>query len=168
MQHDTFRNLKSAPAPLCREGQVSPRRQHIGEFVEHQRSLVREDPCPVGPQPEGDQVPLLTRREMLEPVHTPPDAGDLAAVEVLYQQLRRVSRVESLLRREVALLRKRSLVEAVPVRSRLFAPSHAVILTFGLVLCNRTDIYSGFSFMNDVPATWTSKMCAKPSRSSTS
>src|SRR5205814_3253521 len=142
-------NSKSALAPLCRQGQVRPRRQHIGELVEHQRSLVREHPCPIGPKPKSDQVLLLTGREMLEPVHTPPDASDLAAVEVLHQQLRRVSGVKSLLGREVALLRQGSLVEAVPVRLRLCDPSHAVILTVGLVLCKRIYTHPRFSFVQD-------------------
>ena len=132
------------------EGQVRPRRQHIGELVEHQRSLVREHPCPIGPKPKGDQVLLLTGREMLEPVHTPPDASDLAAVEVLHQQLRRVSGVKSLLGREVALLRQGSLVEAVPVRFRLCTPSHAVILTVGLVWCKSINTHLGCSFAQSV------------------
>src|SRR2546427_927040 len=125
VQHDTFRNSKSALAPLCRQSQVRPRRQYIGELVQHQRSLVREHACPIGPKPKGDQVLLLTGREILEPVHTPPDAGELAAGEVLHQKLRRVSGVERLLGREVALLRQGSLVEAVPVRRRLSTPSPA-------------------------------------------
>src|SRR6266446_8812469 len=149
VQHDTVWNLKSAPPPLCRDRQVRSRRQYVGELVEHERGLVREDPCSVGPEPERDQVLLLTRREMLEPVHSPPDANDLAAVEVLHQQLRRVSRVESLLRREVALLRKRSLVEAVPVRSRLSTRAHARILTCGLVCCKSTYVNLRFGSVQD-------------------
>src|SRR5260370_25895197 len=111
---------------------------------------MRKHPCPIGPKPKGDQVLLLTGREMLEPVHTPPDAGELAAGEVLHQKVRRVSGVEGLLGREVALLRQGGLVEAVPIRFRLSASSHAAILTRGLVLCKRINLHRWFSLVPPV------------------
>ena len=32
---------------------MRPRRQHVGQLVEHQRGLVREHPCAIGPKPKA-------------------------------------------------------------------------------------------------------------------
>src|SRR5438105_6024024 len=85
---------------------------------------------------------------MLEPVHTSPNAGELAAGEVLHQKLRRVSGVEGLLGRKVSLLCQGSLIEAVPTRLPLPTLFHAAILTGGLVLCKAAISTAGLVSCN--------------------
>jgi hypothetical protein len=102
-------------APPRREREVKLRGQDIGQAVKRERRLVREHAGPLGPEPHDGQLFVLARGEVDQPVDASSDAGDAATADVLQQQLRRVSGVCPLLRREVTVLGARRLVEAVPL-----------------------------------------------------
>ena len=69
---------------------------------------------------------MLARREVNDAVDATQDADDSAILQVLDEELRRVSRERRLLRREVPILSDRKLEEAVPVGSRLDVTRHGM------------------------------------------
>ena len=149
MEHDVLRYTESAVSPLGRQGEVDPGRQDVRQAMEGQRRLMREHPLALGPEPHHGQLLVIACGKMDQAVHAMPDPRDATSSDVLQQQLRRISRFSPLLRREVAVLSARRLVEAVP--SRLLSWGwHAQTVTSGLVLCNRvfrTKRTTGFSFV---------------------
>lgn len=84
-------------------------REHVREPVEGERGLVRDDSGPLGPEPRGDQLLVLSRGEVDEPVDSSPRSRDATGAEVLEQQLGRVACVGRLAGREVAFLGSRRL-----------------------------------------------------------
>lgn len=61
--------------------------QGVGELVEHQGRLVAEDACLLRPKPHGDQVLVLTGREMSEPVDPAPDPFKPVLEHVVSEEL---------------------------------------------------------------------------------
>ena len=109
------------------------RRERIREPVEGQRGLVRDDAGPLGPQPCGDQLLVLARREVDEPVYSSTRSRHATRADVLQQQLRRVASLGCLPGGETALLGARCLEQEVPVRLGGWTV-HAQIVTGGLVV----------------------------------
>ncbi len=72
--------------------------------MERKGCLMREDSDLIGPEPEDDEVLVLTSWEVDEAVDTSPHAGYLSVFEVLAKELRRIARRGSLLGRKVAHL----------------------------------------------------------------
>ena len=79
--------------------------------------MMREGPFAIRPKPDDGQLLMLGRWKMDQAVHPVPDSGDSASPDVLEEKMCGVPRVGRLLRREVAGLRTRRLVEAIPVRT---------------------------------------------------
>jgi hypothetical protein len=99
--------------------------QGVRKPMQGKRGLVGNDTCPFGPEPGGDQILMLARREVDQPVDSaactkrPPD------VNVVNQELRRVARLGRLLGGEQTLLARRCLEKTVPVRAIGYDPVHA-------------------------------------------
>ena len=55
--------------------------------MQGERGLVRDNARPLGPEPGGDQLLMLARGELDEPVDPPPRSGDPAGADVLQEQL---------------------------------------------------------------------------------
>ena len=126
------------------------RRKNIGKPVQPERGLMREHTLTLGPQPDDDEVLVLSRWKVNQPVNPASDSSNAPSFDVLEEQLRRVASLRRLLCREVTVLRARLLVKAVPIR----AGGHAQKVTVGLVLCkfaSRTDINPRFSFVRVQP-----------------
>src|SRR5262249_38984449 len=94
---------------------------------------MREHAPALGPQPDDDELLVLTSREVHESVDPASDSDDSAALDVFAEKLRRVPCFPGLLGRDAALVPARHFVEATP---RGFAgDDHAQNVTVGLVLC---------------------------------
>jgi len=101
---------------------------------ERELGLVRDDASPLRPEPDEDQPLVVPRGEVDEAVDAAANADHAASLDVVEQQLRRVSCLCSLLGREETLLTCRRLEEAVPVRvAYMLAQARNVSLT--LCLC---------------------------------
>jgi len=74
-----------------------------------------EDALALRPQPEDNEVLLVARREVGQPVEPATGPGDTALSDVVLEELSRVAGVCSLADREVSLLLGGGLVEPVPV-----------------------------------------------------
>jgi hypothetical protein len=111
---------------------MGSRGQHVREVVQHESGLVGEDAGLLRPEPDGDEVLLLARGEVLETVDASPDAENLCAAQVFDEQLRGVTSIFRLLGGEVALLPKSDAIEAVPVRPDGTGHAHAQTSTAGL------------------------------------
>ena len=79
VEHDAGWHAEAPPSPGLGQREVDLRRQHVGEPVQRQRGLVRDHPGLLGPEPGGDQLLVLARREVDEPVDPAAHAGDAAA-----------------------------------------------------------------------------------------
>jgi hypothetical protein len=60
MKHDPLGHPEAARAPRARQREVNLGRHRVGEAVQGQGGLVREDTLLLGPQPHGDEVLVLT------------------------------------------------------------------------------------------------------------
>ncbi len=116
VEHDIGRHPEAAAPPVARKGQMHVHRERVREPVEGERGLVRDHASSLGPEPSGDQLLVLARGEVDEPVGTSAHAEGLARVDVVDHELRRVARLGRLLGREQPLLGRRRVEEAVPVR----------------------------------------------------
>jgi len=66
VEHQPFGNAQAPPSPRPGKGHVDLRREHIGEFMQRERRLVREDARVIGPEPEDHELLVLGRREVHE------------------------------------------------------------------------------------------------------
>jgi hypothetical protein len=92
-------------------------RERVREPVQGESGLVRDHANSLGPEPSGDQLLVLARGEVDEPVGASAHAAGLARVDVVDQELWRVARFGRLLGREQPLLGRRRLDQAAPVRT---------------------------------------------------
>ena len=116
VQHDIRGHAKASTAPVTRKGKVHVRWQRIRQPVQSERGLVRHYAGPLGPQPNRDQLLVLARGEVHEPVDATKHANDAPDTDVVHEQLRRVAGLSGLLGREVPRLPCGDLIEAVPIR----------------------------------------------------
>jgi hypothetical protein len=72
VQYYVGRYTETALAPRGGEREVNMRRQYVGELVKGERGLVRDNAHLLGPKPRGDQLFVLDRWEMNEPVDATP------------------------------------------------------------------------------------------------
>jgi hypothetical protein len=152
VERDAIRDSKAAISPGYRYREMGSRGEHVGEVVQHESGFMREDAGLLGPEPDGNEILLLARGEVLEAIDASPDAEDLPAAQVLDEQLRGVPRLFRLLCREVALLAKSDAVEAVPVRPAGVGAAHTPTLTAGLYLCKQTNMNQQFGFLCSLAA----------------
>ena len=115
MQHHTFRNPEPPRAPGEGKGEVQLRWQHIGEVVQGERRLVREDARLFRPEPDGGEVFMVARGEVDDAVDAAPNTKHAPRTQVVGDELRRVASLGRLLRGEEAVLSGRRLEELVPV-----------------------------------------------------
>jgi len=135
VQHQTSGNPQPALPPRSGERQMQVGREVVGEFQQDERGLVREDADPLRPEPGGNEVFVLTRGEVDQPVDASPHADHAPCAHVLEEELRGVASRGGLPGREVALLRGRGLEEQVPI-GLCGGVQHARFVTQGYVLCN--------------------------------
>ena len=67
---DPGRDPESTASPSLRQGQMHFRRERIRKVMKGQRSVVRNHAGLIRPQPCGDQILVLARGEVDEPVNT--------------------------------------------------------------------------------------------------
>ena len=115
MQDDTDRDPEAPLPPPKGEGEVDLRGQDVGEAVESEGGLMREDPRLFGPEPDDRQVLMLASGVVDQAVDPAPNSRHAAGLEVLLEKLGRVPGQSSLGGGEVALLGARRSVESVPV-----------------------------------------------------
>ncbi len=139
MEHDTGGDPKPPPPPGHGEGQVHVRRQDIGKAHQEEPSLMREHPSLPGPKPGRDQLLVLARREVDEPVDAAMGTDDAAGVGVFPKQMGRVARLGGLRRCEIAGLSGGDLEQLVPTGPRSRERLHAQNVTGGSFLCNRAE-----------------------------
>ena len=125
VEHDTLGHAQPPPPLTAREREVNLCRQDIGELVERERRVVREDADPIGPQPDRDEILVLSGGEVDEAIDAPADTTGTTAVEVVKEKLRRVAGVRGLSCREESLLARGELEKAVPVGAVLELCVHA-------------------------------------------
>ena len=87
VQHDVGGHSKAPSTPSLGQREMDLGRQHIREVVEREGCLVRNDSGLLRPEPSGDQVLVLARREMNEPIDAPTDPQGLSAVQVVDEKL---------------------------------------------------------------------------------
>jgi hypothetical protein len=76
MEKDVRRNAKAPLGPVLGERHVRLARQDVGELVEHERGLVREDAGLLRPEPERRQVLVLSGGEVDDAVDSTAHADD--------------------------------------------------------------------------------------------
>src|SRR3954470_8538359 len=74
-----IRDSKAPISPGCRYREMGSGGKYVREVVQQEGGLMREDADVLGPEPDGDEILLLARREVLEAVDPSPDAEDLPA-----------------------------------------------------------------------------------------
>ena len=115
VQHHPFRNPEPARAPGEGKREVQLRGQHIGEVVQGERRLVREDARLFRPEPDGGEVFVIARGEVDDAIDATPNTEHATSAEVMGNELRRVASLRRLLRGEEAVLGGRRLEELVPI-----------------------------------------------------
>ena len=83
MKYYTGRQIKTPAFPCAGDRHVYFRRQDIGELVERECGLVAENPDVPGPQPEGNEILVVSGGKMDHPVDSAPHPNDLPVSEVL-------------------------------------------------------------------------------------
>ena len=73
MQHHTFRNPEPARAPGEGKREVQLRWQDVGEVVQGERRLIREDALLFRPEPDRREVFMVAGREVDDAVDATPD-----------------------------------------------------------------------------------------------
>lgn len=122
VNEDAIGNAKAAPRPIRGKGQADLSRQRIGEVVQQERGLVREDAGLFGPEPDRGEVLALGCGEVYDTVDPSANARDSTILQVLDRQLRRVTSFGGLFGRDVPILTDRRLEAAVPVPMPLTLP----------------------------------------------
>lgn len=105
MKHDVAWHAEAAASPSHREREVHMRGEHVREFEEGERGLVRDNPDSCGPEIRGDEFLVFRGREVNEPVDAVMNPGHPSRVEVVDKQLGGVPCVGRLLSREETFLR---------------------------------------------------------------
>lgn len=83
VQNHVGRHAKAPATPDPGQGEMDLSWQHIRQLVEREGGLVGHDAGPLRPEPGGDQLLVLARGEMDEPVDAPTHTKGLAAVHVV-------------------------------------------------------------------------------------
>ena len=102
MQNDPFRDAEASRAPYRRQRQMDVRRQRIRKLVKRQRRPVQDVARALGPEPPGDEVFVLTRGEVDEPIESAMQTDGASAAHVVDEELRGVAGLGGLLGREEA------------------------------------------------------------------
>ena len=116
MQDHPFWHPKATSFPFTGERHVHLGRECVGEVVQRQRRPVREHAGLVGPEPDGDQLLVLTGWEVDDSIDAAPYALESTCPNVVNQELGRVVGFGSLLSREESFLGCCGLAEVIPVR----------------------------------------------------
>ena len=90
--------------------------QHVRQVVEEKRRLVAEHAKLLRPEPKGNEILVVTRREMGQAQDAPADPFEPAGAHVILKQRQRVARLGGLLGRDVARLGGGRLVQPIPRR----------------------------------------------------
>lgn len=104
MEHDAGRDSEPTTPPGSRQCKVDVRWKYVRKPMERQRGLVRDHTGSFRPEPCDDQILVLTRREVDEPVDSSTPPHDPACADVLEEELRRVTGLGCLPGREITFL----------------------------------------------------------------
>jgi hypothetical protein len=103
VENDSGGDAKPTTAPARRQRQMNLPREHVGQVMERQGRLVREHARLLTPQPEDNEILVVTGRKMDKAIDAASNAFDSLTAQV-GEQLRRVTRRSCLLSREVSSL----------------------------------------------------------------
>lgn len=148
VERQPFGQAEAAPLPRARNGKMELSGHCIGESMERERGLVREDPGLLRPEPLAHERRVLSSWKVNEPVDAATDANGAPAREVVNEQLWGLAGLCRLARREETLLSTRNFIQAVPIGTLVRLCRDAQNVSRALVLCKTrggADAKSGFA-----------------------
>lgn len=122
VEDDVVEHLKPSPVPRKWEGEVNPCGEDIGQFMQCQRSVVRDNSRLFRPEPCDDEFVVLTPREVSDAIDASVNTNDATSLlQMMGEKGRRKASCACLLGREQPLLGGGNLLEAMPVWAILSA-----------------------------------------------
>lgn len=90
MQHHLWRGPKAPVPPCVGQREVHARGKGVGETMERESGLVRDDACSVGPEPGGNQLLVFARGKVHHAIDAARKACDPPRANVVHEKLGRV------------------------------------------------------------------------------